>query len=244
MSTLLHTGWQRRRFPRPSPWLVVAAVAGLVLAAASFVLGGAVMRPAPPAAVTAPVRVVPLPQGASRLEAGVPVGYEQTESGAVDAATNYLVALNGPLVLHPDQFRAAEGVIAAPAYRTQMLAEGDASLRALNSSFGFASNGSMGIPIALRLAPIAYHLDSYDGEHAAVSVWAVWVFAEGGILAPQQHWFTATYLLEWTGGDWRVSGASARPGPIPAPPQQTVADPSSPLPDALTNYREYQHVSA
>ncbi len=188
-------------------------------------------------------RAVPLPQGATRIEAGVPVGYQRTEAGAVDAATNYLVALNSPVVLHPELVRAAEAVMAAPSYRDQMIAEGDQSLRAMNSSYGVASNAGMGVQVVIRYVPIAFHLDSYDGQHAAVSVWAVWLLAESGILPPQQDWLTSTMLLEWTGGDWKVTAAGSRPGPVPSPPQQVLA-PSTPLPDTLTRYREYQHVSA
>ena len=55
--------------------------------------------------------------------------------------------------------------------------------------------------MVLRLVPIAWHLDSYDGQTAAISIWAVWVFAEGGVLAPQQQWLTATFALQWAGGD-------------------------------------------
>ena len=199
-------------------------------------------RPAP--AASPPARTVLLPQGATRSEAGVGIGYSRTESGAVDAATAYLVVLNGPGVLRPDQVRSAEVVMAAESYRDQLIAAGDADLRTLDSSFGLAANAGMGIDVVIRYVPIAFHVDSYDGQHAAVSVWAVWVLAEAGILPPQQHWLTSTMLLQWTAGDWKVTGASSRPGPVPSPPQQLVLDPSSPLPDSLTQYREYQHVAA
>jgi hypothetical protein len=220
------------------------AVAALVVLLAVVSTALAVSLATRTVPTTAAVRGVPLPAGASRIESGVPVGYQQDESGAVDAATNYLVVLDSPLVLHPEQVRAAEAVIAAPAYRDQLIAAGDANLRALNSSFGLAAEADLGVQVVIRFVPIAFHVDSYEGEHAAVSVWAVWVLAEDGILAIQQHWLTSTILLEWTAGDWKLTGASSRPGPVPAPPQQLLFDPSSPLPDVLTQYREYQHVSA
>jgi hypothetical protein len=125
-----------------------------------------------------------------------------------------------------------------------MLADGDANLRALNGAYGVAANAGRGVRVVIRYVPIAFHVDSYDGQHAAVSVWAVWVLAEGGVLAPRQHWLTSTMLLEWLAGDWRVTAASSRPGPVPAPAQEPAPDRSSPLPDVLTDYREYQHVSA
>jgi hypothetical protein len=222
--------------------IAVGALGALLTIVSGALAVSLATRPAPVG--PAQVRAVPLPQGATRMEAGVPVGYQQVESGAVDAATNYLVALNSPVVLHPEQVRAEEAVMAAPSYRDQLIAAGDANLRAMNSSFGVASNAGMGIQVVIRYVPIAFHVESYDGEHAAVSVWAVWLLAEGGILAPQQHWLTSTILLEWTAGDWKVTGASSRPGPVPSPPQQLALDPSSPLPDALTQYEEYRHVSA
>jgi hypothetical protein len=221
---------------------VALGVLAILLAIVSLALAVSLAtRPAPPA--PAPERVVPLAQGAARVQAGVPVGYQPTEAGAVDAATNYLVALNSPVVLHPDQVRAEEAVMAAPAYRDQMIAEGDQDLRAMNSSFGVAANAAMGVQVVLRYVPIAFHLDSYDGQHAAVSVWAVWLLAESGILPPQQHWLTSTMLLEWIGGDWKVTAVGSRPGPVPSPPQMVLA-PSTPLPDTLTQYEEYQHVAA
>jgi hypothetical protein len=222
--------------------IALAALVALLVIVSGALAVSLATRPAP--AGPAAVRTVPLPHGAGGIVDGVPVGYQRAESGAVDAATNYLVALNSPVVLHPERLRAAEAVMAAPSYRDQLIADGDTNLRAMNSSFGLASNASFGVQVVIRYVPIAFHLDSYDGEHAAVSVWAVWVLAESGILVPQQHWLTSTILLEWTAGDWKVTGASSRPGPVPSPPQQLVLDPSSPLPDALTQYREYQHVSA
>jgi hypothetical protein len=233
--------WQPRCIG-PGRSVLLVSAAALAIAMIAILAAAAVLRAVP--AATPSVRTVPLPHGASRVEAGVPVGYERTAAGAVDAATNYAVALNGQMLLHPDQVRAAEALMAAPSHRSGLMAAGEASLRALNSSFGLAANAAHGVQVVIRLVPIAFHLDSYDGQQAAVSIWAVWVLAEAGLLAPQQHWLTATFLLEWTTGDWKVSGTSTRPGPVPAPPQETVPDQSSPLPAVLTEFKEYQHVAS
>lgn len=231
--------WQPSGGGRGTQVALVVVTALLVLVTAALVLAVAV-RPAP---VTDATRTVPLPQGASRIEAGVPVGYQPTRAGAVDAATNYAVALNGPMLLHPDQVRAAVAAMAATEHAADLLAASDTSVRALNSSYGLAANAAQGVPVAPRLVPVAWHLDSFDGLQAGVSIWAVWVLAEGGLVAPQQHWLTATFLLEWTDGDWKVAGTSTRPGTVPAPPQQTLPDPSAPLPAVLTQFEEYQHVA-
>lgn len=232
--------WEVTR-PSARGRLAVVVLGGLLLATGVALAVSLATRPA---GGPSEVRTVPLPQGATRMEADVPVGYQPTEAGAVDAATNYLVALNSPLVLQPERIRAAEAVMAAPAYRDQLVAAGDANLRAMNAAYGVAAAAGRGVQVVIRYVPIAFHLDSYDGQHAAVSVWAVWVLAEAGVLAPQQHWLVSTILLEWLAGDWKVTAASSRQGPVPASPEQRVIDPSSPLPDALTSYRGYQHVSA
>jgi hypothetical protein len=230
--------WQSGGLRRREVMLIAICVV-LTLVSAALVLA-LTTRPKPTTNVT---RTVPLPLGATTIEAGVPVGYSQNPPGAIDAATNYAVALNWPMLLHPDQIRLAVAAIAAADQKADLLVAADFSVRALNSSYGLSTNAAQGVAVVLRLVPIAWHLDSYDGQTAAVSIWAVWVFAEGGVLAPQQQWLTATFALQWAGGDWKVAGTSTRPGPVPAPPQQTLPNPSAPLPEALTNYEEYQHVS-
>src|SRR5207245_427032 len=84
----------------PAAVLTMAVVVGLIL--------GRATAPQQPAQV----RTVPLAPGSTRVESGVPLGYQHTRQGAIDAATNYVVTLDGPLLLQPDGLRTAEDLMA------------------------------------------------------------------------------------------------------------------------------------
>ncbi|PZS33208.1 MAG: hypothetical protein DLM58_08195 [Pseudonocardiales bacterium] len=189
------------------------------------------------------MRTVPLAPGSTNVESGVPVGYQHTRPGAVDAATAYAVTLNGPIVFDAAAMKAAEDVIATPDYRGPLEEQTAKALQALDSAYGVRSNASMGVTPAVRLVPVAYRLESYNPLEARVSIWAVWLIAEEGILAPQQAWMTTQLALRWL-GDWKLSSSGSHPGPVPQPPQEAVDQQSIPLPAPLTGqYQEYHHVS-
>ena len=107
------------REPRRLGWVIPVAVITMAL-----VLGLFLGRATSPAQ-TVQVRTVPLAPGSTRVESGVPVGYGHSQAGAVDAATAYAVALNGPMLLDLDGLRAAAGAIAVPEYRDQLVSQGD-----------------------------------------------------------------------------------------------------------------------
>jgi hypothetical protein len=149
------------------------------------------------------------------------------------------------MLLDLDGLRAAAGAIAAPEYRDQLVSQGAKGLQALNSAYGVQSNASAGATPAVKLVPIAYRVESYDPTEARVSIWAVWLIAEEGILAPQQNWITLQLSLRWLDNDWKMATSSgAHPGPVPQPPQGAAVEQSQPLPAPLTSdYSEYSHVS-
>jgi hypothetical protein len=95
----------------------------------------------------------------------------------------------------------------------------------------------------VKLVPIAYKVESYGPAEARVSIWAVWLIAEEGLLAPQQNWITLQLSLQWLANDWKMAASGAHPGPVPQPPQSAVVEQSQPLPKPLTSdYSEYSHV--
>jgi hypothetical protein len=225
-----HPGRLRRWGPAiPVVVIAIALLAGLVF--------GRISAPS-----TVAVRTVPLAPGSTRVEAGVPIGYEHTRQGAVDAATGYAVTLNSPIVLDASALRAAEDVIATPEYRGPLEEQTAKALQALDSAYGARSNDGMGATLVVRLVPVAYRVESYNPMEARVSIWAVWLLAEEGILAPQQAWITTQLQVRWL-GDWKLASSGSHPGPVPQPPQQAVDQQSMPLPAPLTGqYQEYRHV--
>jgi hypothetical protein len=177
--------------------------------------------------------------GATRLEAGAPVGYAHSPAGAVDAATNYQLLLAGPLLTTPVQYREAEQVIYASVARDRLIAESDQTLTAVENQTQLISNASRGVPVALIAVPISYQVDAYDGDHATVSVWWVWVLGQQGAMAPVEEWITSVITLDWQ-GDWRIEDFNL--GDAPVPQQTQTASQSTELPDQMHGYREYGHV--
>ena len=226
------------RQPRRLGWVIPAAVINMAL-----VLGFFLGRATSPAQ-SVQVRTVPLAPGSTRVESGVPVGYSHSQAGAIDAATAYTVSLNGPMLLDLGALRAAAQAIAAPQFRDELVAEGAKGLQAVNSAYGVQSNAQAGATPAVKLVPIAYKVESYDPTEARVSMWAVWLIAEQGILAPQQNWITLQISLHWLDQDWKMVASGAHPGPVPQPPQGAVIEQSQPLPAPLTgDYTDYTHVA-
>jgi hypothetical protein len=189
------------------------------------------------------VRHVPLAPGSTRVESGVPIGYQHSQQGAIDAATNYLIAFNGPMVLRPDDMRAAVDTVTTPEYRAELETQTGKALQALESYYGISAKAQAGVTPVVKLIPIAFHADSYSGDEAGVSIWAVWLIAQKGILVPQQNWTTSHFALKWQ-GDWKVSASGTHPGPIPQPPQGAVPESSNPLPAAVSDFQEYTHVAS
>jgi hypothetical protein len=212
----------------PAAVIAIALVAGLIL--------GRATAPEP-----VQVRIVPLAPGSTRVESGVPVGYQHTRQGAIDAATNYVVTLDGPMLLQPDGLRRAEDLMAATEYRAELETQTAKAVQALESYYGFDAHAKVGATPVVKLAPIAYRVDAYRPSQATVTIWAVWLLAEEGLLIPQQNWITTQLAVTWQGGDWKLSASGTHPGPAPQPVQVPI-EMSTPLPPELTEFQEYRHV--
>ncbi len=239
------SSWARAgdEYREPATWRRLSAFIPAVMLLLALALGLVLGRVTSPA--TERIKVVPLPPGSSHVEAGVPVGFRHSEAGAVDAATAYTVTLNGPMLLDSPALRAAAAAIAVPDYQAELVSQGDKGLQALNSAYGVQGNASAGATPAVKLVPIAYKLESYSALEARVSIWAVWLIAEEGILAPQQNWLTLQVSLHWLDSDWKLAASGAHPGPVPQPPQGAVTEQSQPLAAPLTSdYTEYKHAGS
>jgi hypothetical protein len=215
---------------------------GILVAATLLVLlainGRNSHRPPSAPQPSAPGQLSPM-LGAGHIESGVPVGYGHTAGGVTAAATNYAIALNGSLILDPDKLRAAVQTVTGPGSLQRMLQSTEQTLDSANNAYGLITNARNGVAVIIRFTPVAWHLDRYDGTEAQVSIWAVAVFAEAGVLTPRQNWMTLTYSLAWLGGDWKLTDAGATPGPVPSitePGQQANTD----VPVQLRDFKEYR----
>jgi hypothetical protein len=222
-----------------------ALVAGAALAAVALLaVGFGVGRASAPSAGAGGARVVNVQSGPgpTHVVNGVPVGYAHTEAGAVAAATNYLMVIGGPLDTQPDKYRAAIRTLSAPEARQKQLSDAEKTLTGIQDATGLATYRSQGRAVAERAVPLAYHVDSDNGDTVHVSIWAESFTAVDGVLPMRETWTTSRVTVEWTGGDWRLSDLGAPTadsfGPVPVVVQASNVTTS--LPPQLGEYRSYQ----
>lgn len=169
--------------------LAVALVVVLVGAAAW--LGGR-------ATATSPAQADTRGPGPTSTEAGVPVGYANSQAGAVAAALNLLAALYGP-GLDPDQQDRVIGMLAADGaeeWITDHLREIDA--HPLPEEF----HGRV-----RRWAPVGYAVTSYSDERAVVRVWSTASrTSQTGRTLESGATLVSSLELVWR-GDWSISRA-------------------------------------
>lgn len=162
---------------------------------------------------------VPAAVGASRLVAGVPVGYQNSEGGAVAAATSYLVAQSDPQMYIADRRHAVVRAIAAPGSADDLIAQVDPGIRLAAQGFGVDSTGKAADGLLVsRVMPIGWRVDSYRPDAARVEVWYGTLAGVAGLhsQAPVTTQFaTDSVDLTWAGGDWKWLGLVHSDGPAP-----------------------------
>jgi hypothetical protein len=192
-------------------------LASVLVAGAGFAAGRAT-DPSPsatgtPAAVGSGVLAVgpPVaqpPVGPSAMEAGVPVGFAHSHDGALMAAAGFTRVLAGSLLLHPDAYRAALQVVAAPAYTAELRGKGEEALTGIEARWHLISNAAQGRPAFVLAHVISAAVTRYDATSADVETFAVELIGDGhsppaGVLAG------GMFRLTWTGapggGDWRLA---------------------------------------
>lgn len=159
---------------------------------------------------------------------GVPIGYEHTEAGAVEAATNFarvMASASGGNA----SYEAAWLTMAAPEWkeRAQELAEN--GLDFLRERYG--AGGS------LSFSAVRYRVASYSQSSAVVELWGVTVASGPKVPGIDETWLTASIELVWTSGDWRVSGQSSDTGPTPELLRTEDSRPFS----SLDPFKEFEH---
>lgn len=239
--------------PRPNRrwryvgYAVMAAIL-ILLVAALVIRRPATRSSAPPAAVppTAASSPVPAVAGATRLEAGVPVGYPHTQSGAVAAATNYLVAFTQPRMFQlPVRFQVLS-VLAGPTRTPDLIRAVEPGMqRAAQTLRVDPATGTSGMgQLVSRLVPVGYKVVSFEGDRARVAVWGTSLSGVAGASSSMpvvNTWATDTVDLEWD-GDWKWAGFVESDGPTPV---GTVNPPSawSDIADASTGFIPYGYGS-
>jgi hypothetical protein len=226
---------------------VIALVGALAFVAGRVAGAGSVQEPAPttpshtpgvplPATTTA-VPATPGSGEGSQVANGVPLGYTDDETGAVDAATAFSRVLGGPLLLDRTAYQRAVQTIAAPGEQAALSQAAGGQLTALDQSYHLISLASSGVPVSVTTVPLSYQVDAFTPQRATVDIWAVGVMAAAGQLTPTAVWTTFQYRLVWA-GDWRLQSIfTLDAGWAPAEIQPTPA--TSDVPGQLGAYRRY-----
>lgn len=169
--------------------------------------------------------------GAREVVNGVPVGYERTEEGAVEAATNFARVMAS---ISPDavSYQRAIQTLAAPDWR-------DDAEELANSGLSFFSE-RYGPGGSLTFVPVRYRVSAYSESAATVELWGVSVASGPKINGVEESWVTGIIDLTWINGDWRVSGQQSEAGPTP----ELLRTEDERVPEGLRGFEEYQHAPA
>lgn len=248
-------GGKRRRYPLRVLGVAVLVVCAILFQIVQWANGdgptGATTTSAAPAPGTGPAVVVPgngvLPpiSGATRMVGPVPVGYPNTQAGAVAAATNYLGILNGSPILLTDAGRtAAINAAALPDKAAALDAQLAPGLRRVATALSVDQSGkSRNGALALRVVPLGYSVTNFTADKSAViQVWhAQMIGVAGGAsqVPVQMTYWTGTVSLVWDGKDWKWSGVEVANGPSLTDAGEPGGEALPTLPDALRTFTPY-----
>jgi hypothetical protein len=216
----------QRRWP-----LIAALAAALLLTGAAWAAGRASAPNTPNGGDNLSTRA-----GAIRTINGVPVGVQQSRTGALAAADNYVAIVSENVVKDPRVYEALVGRVFAPGEQGYALREGKrARTLAPAAVSDYAEGGGAVALVGAR------RLDAYDGSRAQVTTWlggVVW----GPSRRPTQRWQLVETDLRWDGQRWLVQ--RMRPARRSAPaPAVTKADDTTAY-DRSTFERELRGMTA
>jgi len=132
--------------------------------------------------------------GRSKGPAGLPLGYDHSESGAATAATNYLMWLNSIRITDkPTADAMATAAAADPTTRSALVQSLDETRSGMND---LSTD---------QLAPArgAYAVAHYSANQATVYIWAPEVTTDKSGTS-EQLWAIDAVQVVWAKGDWKL----------------------------------------
>ncbi|MCH6161152.1 hypothetical protein [Streptomyces marispadix] len=166
---------------------------------------------------TAPTGQKPVKGG----KGGIPSGFPKSRQGAESAAANYAVALGGDGMFSKATRHEIVKAVSAPSSLGKLQKGFDADYsEELNKKIGIDDDGKApsGSTFVNRTMPVGTTVRSFDKDAATVAVWCSGLFGVAGedsTKPVKNNWFTVTFKLEWTGGDWKVGDSTQKNGPTP-----------------------------
>lgn len=197
-----------------SPKAIVAMLVGITLA---FLVGYALaptrsVVTTPQSALPGPTRIGPL---------GIPVGYPDTQAGAVSAAINLDTVSLTPAGRDPANRDVLLSVIATSVGKGPI---GD-GLKAQDAQL-VAWFGSPTATYSLAGTIVTTKVESFTPEKAVVDLWGVITTSHPGVPLASAFWGGQRVTLEWS-GDWKADSMDATLA-VPIPSSQGAAgDPNT-----------------
>jgi len=153
--------------------------------------------------------------GASRVVSGIPVGYPDTQSGALSAAANYTAATGGPATLSASGRAAVVAAIVAPGSTSAVSSQlASASSSALDQ---MRADQSAHTPFVFQVVPLALKVSgAFTAGQVTVDVYTVGYLASSTTTAAAGYG-QGTVTLAWTGGDWKLTAYTTASATGPAP---------------------------
>ncbi len=149
--------------------------------------------------------------------AGLPLGYDHTETGAVEAATNYLTWMTSLRI---------KDKTTADAMATATAAD-EKTRNAMIESFDLLRTGLDDVTVAQsEPARGAYAIADYEPSAASIYVWSPDITTDSGDTTTA--WGISEVRVVWAKDDWKISEALvARAGAAAVEPSDPTGNPSS-----------------
>lgn len=166
---------------------------------------------------TAPTGQKPVKGG----KGGIASGFPRSQQGAESAAANYAVALGGDGMFNKGTRHDIVRDVSVPSSVAKLQKGFDRDYsEELNKRIGIDDEGKApsGSTFVNRTMPVGTTTRTYDESAATVAVWCSGLFGVAGedsTKPVKNNWFTVTYKLKWSDGDWKVAESKQKNGPTP-----------------------------
>ena len=148
--------------------------------------------------------------------ASTPSGFPRSREGAVEAATSYGLALDGPLLLDASSRSALLRDIASVGARGDLESTLTRGANLIVTNLGLTEDRIDDPGFVWRVVPGDWETRAYDRTRATVAIWATGVVLADGQPLAMPEWRTTEVELVWERDDWRLVGFTSTPGPAPS----------------------------
>jgi hypothetical protein len=185
--------------------------------------------------------VVQAPHASITTRDGAPAspsrGFPHSREGAVEAATSYGLALDGPRLLDASRRSALLRDISSDGARADLESTLARGADLIVTNLGLTEDRLDDPGFVWRVVPGGWQVRSYDGTRATVAIWATGVVLADDQPLAMPEWRTTEVELVWERDDWRLVGFTTTPGPAPSLAGKVAGDGVATRINAFTPYR-------